>query len=78
MIDDLREALADGSYKIHTERTLDEMLTFVFDDSGNMISQNSFHDDCIFASAICFQGFKILYSGKLDQLDEDQIPVSGF
>lgn len=72
MIDDLREALFDGSYKIHTEQTLDEMLTFVFDDKGNMVSQNSFHDDCIFASAICFQGFKVMYKGKLEQIDETQ------
>jgi len=27
------------------------------------------HDDCIFAAAIGFQGFKILYSGKLEQID---------
>lgn len=70
MIDDLREAMADGSFKIHTEKTLDEMLTFVFDDDGNMEAQSSFHDDCIFASAICFQGFKVLYKGKLEQIDE--------
>ena len=56
MIDDLREALAEGSLKIHSEKILDEMLTFVFDDGGNMVSQSSFHDDAIFASAIGFQG----------------------
>lgn len=77
MIDDLREALADGSYKIHTEKTFDEMLTFVFDDGGNMVSQSTFHDDCIFASAICFQGFKVMYSGKLEQIDyEKHMPES--
>jgi len=69
MIDDLRESLADGSLKIHTEKTLDEMLTFVFDDGGNMVSQSSFNDDCIFATAIGFQGFKVMYGGKLDQID---------
>lgn len=69
MIDDLREALSDGSYKIHTEKTLDEMLTFVFDDRGNMVSQSSFHDDTIFATAICLQGFKVMYGGNLDQID---------
>jgi hypothetical protein len=31
MIDDLRESLADGSLILHSEKTLDEMLTFVFD-----------------------------------------------
>lgn len=78
MIDDLREAIADGSYKIHTEKTLDEMLTFVFDDGGNMIAQNSFHDDCIFASAVAFQGFKVMFAGKLEQIDyETHMPAAG-
>lgn len=75
MIDDLREALSDGSYKIHSEKILDQMLTFVFDDGGNMISQSSFHDDGIFAAAICFQGFKVMYKGKLEQIDyEKELP----
>jgi len=77
MIDDLREALSDGSLKIHSEKTLDEMLTFVFDDGSNMVAQSSFHDDCIFASAICYQGFKIMYSGKLEQINyEKELPTS--
>lgn len=75
MIDDLREVLSDGSLRIHTEKTVDEMLTFIFDDGGNMISQSSFHDDCIFATAIALQGFKVMYGGKLDQLDyEEHMP----
>jgi hypothetical protein len=77
MIDDLREALGEGSLKIHSEKTIDEMLTFVFNDDGDMVAQSSFHDDCIFASAIGFQGFKIMYSGKLDQIDyESELPRS--
>jgi hypothetical protein len=70
MIDDLREALADESLKIHTETTIDEMLTFVFNDNGDMVSNSGFHDDCIFARAIGFQGFKVKYGGKLEQIDE--------
>jgi len=38
--------LADGSIKIHSSKTLDEMLTFVFNDNGDMVCQSSFHDDC--------------------------------
>lgn len=77
MIDDFREALQEGSIKIHSEKTIDEMLTFVFDDGGNMVSQNSFHDDCIFGSCIGFQGFKVTYNGKLDQIDyEKHMPAS--
>ena len=78
MIDDLRESLADGSIKIHSEATFDEMLIFVYDDGGNMVAQNSFHDDMIFASAIGFQGFKVMFKGTLDQLDDRHIPTSGF
>jgi hypothetical protein len=77
MIDDLREALQEGALKIHSQYTLDEMLTFVFDDGGNMVSQSSFHDDCIFSAAIGFQGFKIMYSGELTQIDyEKHLPAS--
>lgn len=77
MIDDLREALSDGSLKIHSEKTLDEFLTFVFDDGGNMVTQNAFHDDCIFSTAIAFQGFKVMYSGELSQIDyEKHMPES--
>ena len=78
MIDDLREALSDGSFKVHTENTVDEMLTFVFDDGGNMVTQSSFHDDCIFASGICFQGFKVLWKGKLEQIDETKYLPENF
>jgi hypothetical protein len=78
MIDDLRESLADGSLILHSEKTLDEMLTFVFDDGGNMVSQSSFNDDCIFATAICFQGFKIMYSGKLEQIDYESVLPNNF
>lgn len=77
MIDDLNEALREGSVKIHTEKTIDEMLTFVFDDAQNMIAQHGYHDDCIFASAIGFQGFKVMYKGTLDQIDyENHLPES--
>jgi len=42
-----------------------------------MVAQNSFHDDCIFASAIGFEGFKVLYGGKLEQINyADHLPAS--
>lgn len=77
MIDDFREALQEGSLCIHSEETLREMFTFVFDDGGNMISQSGFHDDCIFSSAIGFQGFKVMYDKPLDQIDySEHLPSS--
>jgi len=77
MIDDLRDGCQEGSVKIHSLQTMDEMLTFVFNDAGNMIAQSSFHDDCIFSAAIAFQGFKVLFPGKLDQIDySEHLPFS--
>lgn len=77
MIDDLNKALLERSLHLHSQYTLDEMLTFVYDDGANMVTQGGFHDDCIFSIAIAFQGFKMLYTGKLDQLDyEDHLPAS--
>ena len=70
MIDDLNQALNEKSFKIHTEKTVDEMLTYVYNDNGEAGAQSSFHDDCIMATATCLQGFKVMFQGKLEQLDE--------
>jgi hypothetical protein len=77
MIDDLNEALRDGELTLHSRETFDEMLTFIFDDGNNMVSMPGFHDDCIFATAIAFQGFKVMHKGPLDQMDyADHLPQS--
>lgn len=77
MIDDLAEAMREGSILIHSKELYDEMFTFVYDDGGNMTTTSGFHDDLIFAAAIGFQGFKVLYSGTLDQIPyEDHLPTS--
>ena len=78
LIDDLREAMADGSYKIHTESTVDELLTFVYDDHGDAMCQSGFHDDCIFASALCLQGFKIMFGGTLSQIPYEEHLPNGY
>lgn len=77
MIDDFNQALREGSVKIHSRYLLDEMQTFVFDAGNNMNAQESYHDDAIFSAAIGFQGFKVLFSGNLDQIDYlDFLPSS--
>lgn len=77
MIDDLADAMRSQLLTFHTKETMDEMLTFVYDDGNNMVSQHGFHDDCIFASAIGYQGFKVMYSGKLEQVNyEDHLPMN--
>lgn len=77
LIDDLAEAMRGSDIMIHSKETLAEMITFVYDDHGNMVPQGGFHDDCIFATGICFQGFKVLYDKPLDQISyEDHLPTT--
>lgn len=72
LIDDLSQAVRENSLTIHSKIILDEMSVFVYDDNGDMVPQAGFHDDTIFSSGIALQGFKIMYSGELTQLDETQ------
>ena len=72
MIDDLSQAVRDELLTIHSKETLDEMSTFIYDKNGNMIAPGTTHDDCIFSAAIGYQGFKVCYQGKLEQLDYNQ------
>lgn len=75
LIDEFDKATRDNCLIIHSKQTLDEMSVFIYDNNNNMVPSGSFHDDAIFGTAICFQGFKIMYSGKLDQLNyEDHMP----
>jgi len=69
LIDDFAQAVRDNQLKLHSKKLLDEMSVFVYDDNGNMSPQGGFHDDTIFAAGIAFQGFKVLYHSKLQQLD---------
>lgn len=78
MIDDVNDSLREGSLKLHSKETMDEMVTFVFDDVGNMVCQPGYHDDCIFSMAIAFQGFKVLYDKPLDQINYgSHLPAMG-
>ena len=78
MIDDLHEGLREGSLKLHSLETMDEMLTYVYNDANEMNAQKGFHDDLIMGSATAFQGFKVSFAGKLDQLGDEHLPPSGF
>ncbi len=75
LIDDFAQAVREGTLLIHSKELLDEMTVFVFDDNNNMVPEPGFHDDCIFAAGIGFQGFKAIYNKKLTQLDyADHLP----
>jgi len=77
MIDDLSQGLRERSIIIHSRETMDEMLTFIFDNANNMVAMAGFHDDGIFSSAIAFQGFKVLYTKELEQVNyEEHLPNS--
>jgi len=69
LIDDLAQAVRDKVLTIHSKEMLDEMSVMIYDDAGNITTQEGFHDDMVFAAGIGFQGFKVLYDKPLDQLD---------
>ncbi len=78
MIDDLNQALREKSLTIHSKYLVDEMQTFVYDFGNNMNAIDGYHDDAIFSASIAFQGFKVLFSGDLDQIYySDFMPSSG-
>jgi hypothetical protein len=69
LIDDFAQAVRDNILTIHSRELLDEMSVFVYDDKGDAVPQEGFHDDTIFSAGIGFQGFKVMYSGELTQID---------
>lgn len=74
LIDDLAQAIREKTLIIHSKEILDEMTTFVYNVNNEMVPQQSFHDDGIFGLGIGYQGFKVLYSGVLSQIDTESIP----
>lgn len=70
LIDELVKMIREGLITVHSKEILDEMTTFVFNDNNDMVPMHGFYDDGIFATGIALQGFKVLYSGSLTQLDE--------
>lgn len=79
MIDDLNTALREHSITIHSKNTLDEMMTFVYDDNGNMKTASNFHDDGIMATAIALQAFKLLHDKPVTQIDYSlYLPMRGY
>jgi hypothetical protein len=77
LIDDLAQGMRDGLLTIHSREMLDEMLTFVYNINNDMVPQDGYHDDTIFAAGIGYQGFKVLYDKPLTQIDEEEhLPTS--
>ena len=75
LIDDLNQIVRDNHITIHSKDICDEMTTFVYDKSNSMVPMEGFHDDCIFAVGVAYQGFKVLYDRPLTQINyEDHLP----
>ena len=77
LIDDLAQMLRDNIITVHSKKLLDEMTVFVYNDNGNPVPQEGFHDDVIMAAGIGLQGFKVLSDIPLDQLSyEKHLPTT--
>jgi hypothetical protein len=79
LIDEFEQMTREGSLTLHSKETVDEMTVFVFNDANNMVAMESYNDDCIFATAIACQGFKVISDKPMTQLDYSQhLPLRGY
>lgn len=79
LMDDLNKALRDKLVTVHSKETLDEMLTFIYDDNNQMTPMNrKYHDDCIFSAALAYQGFKVMYADELTQVNYEEYMPKNF
>ena len=69
LIDEFEQSTREHSIILHSKETMDEMTVFVFNNANNMVAMDSYHDDCIFATAIALQGFKVLSNKPMTQLN---------
>lgn len=79
LIDEFEQLTREGQITLHSKETVDEMTVFVYNDAGNMIAMDSYHDDAIFATAIACQGFKVISDKPMTQLNYTQhLPTVGY
>jgi len=69
LIDEFDKAFREDLLLIHSKELLDEMIVFIYDKNGDMNATHGYKDDCIFAAAIGWQGFKVTSSVVLEQLN---------
>jgi hypothetical protein len=58
----LDEAIRLNKIKLNSERTVDELLTFIIDEVGRYKADNNCHDDLIMALALAVYGFNEIRS----------------
>jgi len=79
MIDDFSQACREGDVMLHSKETLDEMLTYVYDENNmTMDAMEGYYDDCLISAVLCLQGFKVTANAKdMGQIDyRNHLPVS--
>ena len=69
LLDDIGRVLNEESMTIHSKETLDEMMTFVYNNNNDATAQSGFHDDTIFAFGCAIQAFKVVSFKPLEQID---------
>ena len=79
LIDEFEQMTREGNLKLHSKETVDEMTVFIFNEANNMVCMDSYNDDCIFATAIACQGFKVISDKPMTQLSYEQhLPSVGY
>jgi hypothetical protein len=79
LIDEFEQMTREGDITIRSKETVDEMTVFIFNQANNMCAMESYHDDCVFATAIACQGFKVISDKPMTQLSYAQhLPTSGY
>lgn len=79
LIDEFEQMTREKTITIHSKETVDEMMVFVYNNANNMVPLDGYHDDCIFATAICLQGFKVLSTKPMTQIDySNHLPTNGY
>lgn len=76
----LEEAVRTDLIKINSQRTVDELFTFVINDSGKVEAEKGYHDDLIMSMALAVHGFRqLIDSTPIDTmtlLAKDQKPLA--
>jgi hypothetical protein len=52
VLSSLEEALRASKFKINSERTIDELMTFIVNDSGKVQADDGYHDDLVMSLAL--------------------------
>lgn len=79
LIDEFEQMTREGDITLHSRETVDEMTVFIFNEANNMVAMESYHDDCVFATAIACQGFKVISDKPMTQLNySNHLPSVGY